>query len=626
MPTQRSTLAFAWTSLIATLAVFLLAVTGSVVRAAAAGLSCPDWPTCQGFWLPALVDPTVTIAVLHRALTVVAGLLITVVAVTAWLRHRHDPWLVLPSISTVVLLLFQVILGGVAVVFELQPAIITAHLAAALLLLGTLVTVTAAAFARAWPALEPTRAPGDLSRVTLGLAIAVFGLLLTGAAAAGARAPWACLGVADCQSAVTGLAGDGIRGLYLLFSTAAVILLAGCFGRAWRLRQRLPSVYLASLFTLLLGLAQTLLTILTIVPALVWPEARVLHLTVGIAFWAATALLLSLVAFAQSMPRATGAAPGGLAATHQAAGEGRPTIGQLLRAYIALMKPRIIVLLLITTLAAMVLAQRGFPPLALVLVTMLGGTLAAGGANAINQYLDRDIDELMKRTRQRPLPQHRVPPRRALIFGVILGALSFVVLTLFANLLAAALAIVGLLFYVFVYTVMLKRTTPQNIVIGGAAGAIPPLVGWAAVSNEISLPALYLFAIIFFWTPPHFWALSLLLKADYAAARVPMLPVIAGEAETKRQIVLYSVLLVAVTLLLFGGRMMGLWYLASALVLGGILIALAIQLTRGAERLWARRLFFFSNAYLALLFIAMIVDRVVLNAAPATPEVVRLFP
>ncbi|MCC6629744.1 MAG: protoheme IX farnesyltransferase [Chloroflexi bacterium] len=284
-------------------------------------------------------------------------------------------------------------------------------------------------------------------------------------------------------------------------------------------------------------------------------------------------------------------------------------------AYLALMKPRIIVLLLITTLTAMVLAQNGWPPTELVLLTMLGGFLAAGGANAINQYLDRDIDELMRRTRRRPLPSHQVAPARALAFGIALGALAFALLAAFVNLLAAFLAITGLLVYVIVYTLWLKRSTPQNIVIGGAAGAIPPLVGWVAVTGDLSLLPLYLFAIIFFWTPPHFWALSLLLKRDYAAARVPMLPVIAGEAETKRQILLYSLLLVALSLLLFATRLMGFWYLAAALLLGVVLLAHGVALQRGDEMRWARRTFFYSNAYLALLFAAMIVDQVVLGGA-----------
>lgn len=279
------------------------------------------------------------------------------------------------------------------------------------------------------------------------------------------------------------------------------------------------------------------------------------------------------------------------------------------RGYVNLTKPRIIVLLLITTFCGMVMAQRGLPTFELILTTMIGGAFAAGGANAINCYIDRDIDVLMHRTRGRSVPAGRVEPSRALVFGVVLGLLAFAVLALFANVLTAVLAEVGLLFYVLVYTGYLKRNTPQNIVIGGAAGAMPPMVGWVAVTGRVDLLALYLFAIIFFWTPPHFWALSLLTSQDYARANVPMLPLVFGESETRRQILLYSILLVAVTLLVFSGRAMGLVYLGAATILGAGLIFYAVRLLQGGGSRRARQLFMYTNIYLALLFAAMAVDR-----------------
>ena len=237
------------------------------------------------------------------------------------------------------------------------------------------------------------------------------------------------------------------------------------------------------------------------------------------------------------------------------------TTGDTVRAYIALTKPRIIELLLVTTVPAMVLATRDLPGAvagvnwadwgALVFWTMIGGTLAAGSANAINCYLDRDIDLLMTRTRRRPLPAHQVDPERAVVFGLVLGVMSFVVMAWFVNLLAAFLTLLAIAFYVVVYTMLLKRTTPQNIVIGGAAGALPPVIGWAAVTGNVGLPALLLFALVFYWTPPHFWALSLRIRKDYAAAGVPMLPVVKGIPETTRQIGLYTILMVAISLVLF---------------------------------------------------------------------------
>jgi protoheme IX farnesyltransferase len=243
----------------------------------------------------------------------------------------------------------------------------------------------------------------------------------------------------------------------------------------------------------------------------------------------------------------------------------------------------------------------------------------SGGAGAINHYLDRDIDPIMGRTAWRPIPSGAVEPAHALWFGIALSALSFVLFVLFVNLLSGVLALIGLLVYVFVYTLWLKRSTPSNIVIGGAAGAMPPMVGWAAVTNNIGfegvgLTVWYLFAIVFFWTPPHFWALALLMRKHYERANIPMLPVVRGESETRWQILLYSLLLVALTLVLFAFRLMGLIYLVSAALLGGVFLYLAVRLWREASTLAARRLFDYSLLYLAALFAAMAVDRVASRA------------
>jgi heme o synthase len=285
--------------------------------------------------------------------------------------------------------------------------------------------------------------------------------------------------------------------------------------------------------------------------------------------------------------------------------------GEILAAYFALTKPRIIELLLITTVPSMIVAANGWPPLMLILWTVLGGTLAAGGANAINCYIDRDIDEVMARTRRRPLPAHKIPPRNALAFGTALGVAAFILLWGTVNLLAATLAIAALLFYVFVYTLALKRWTPQNIVIGGAAGAMPALVGWAAVRGSIDLPAVVLFAIIFYWTPPHFWALSLRYERDYAAAGVPMMPVVYGRAETAKHILLYSLLLFAMCLAFFSIARMGLIYLGAAILLNAGFVGYAVQLWRRPEARPAWNLFHYSIYYLALLFCAAAADELV---------------
>jgi protoheme IX farnesyltransferase len=284
-----------------------------------------------------------------------------------------------------------------------------------------------------------------------------------------------------------------------------------------------------------------------------------------------------------------------------------PRTLQLLSDYLELTKPKVQSLLLLSTVATMYVA--GDPSLLLVALTCLGGYLSAGGAGAVNHWFDRDIDARMKRTASRPIPAGRVSPRAALTFGCTLACLSLLELSLTVNPLAAGLSFAGFLGYVFVYTVWLKRRTPQNIVIGGAAGAVPPLVGWAAVTGSVSGTAVILFFSVFFWTPPHFWALSLLMKDEYAKVDVPMLPVVRGEAETRRQILLYSVLLYAVTQLPFCAGGFGVIYLVASLLLGLGFIAGAVNLYRRADRRSALRLYLYSLAYLALLFCAMVADR-----------------
>jgi protoheme IX farnesyltransferase len=274
--------------------------------------------------------------------------------------------------------------------------------------------------------------------------------------------------------------------------------------------------------------------------------------------------------------------------------------------YIELTKPKVQSLLLFTTVATMLVA--GDPSPLLVALTCLGGYLSAGGAGAVNHWFDRDIDARMKRTAQRPLPAGRVSPNAALAFGLALAALAFAELSLTVNVLAAGLSLAGFAGYVGIYTMWLKRRTPQNIVIGGAAGAVPPLVGWAAVRGSVSGVAVLLFFIVFFWTPPHFWALSLLMKGEYEKVGIPMLPVARGERETRRQILLYAVLLYAVTQLPFCAGGFGGVYLAASLALGLGFIAGAVRLQRRADRRSALRLYLFSLAYLALLFGAMVVD------------------
>ncbi len=279
---------------------------------------------------------------------------------------------------------------------------------------------------------------------------------------------------------------------------------------------------------------------------------------------------------------------------------------QLAADYFELTKPKVQTLLLFTTVTSMEVA--GNPSVGKIGLTCLGGYLSAGGAGAVNHYYDRDIDAQMARTASRPVPSGRVAPRAALIYGIVLAALSFALMSLTLNVLAASLALGGFVGYVGVYTILLKRRTPQNIVIGGAAGAMPPLVGWAATRGSLSWTAIYLFAIVFYWTPPHFWALSLLMKDEYAKVGIPMMPVVRGERETRRQIVLYTLLLYAITQLPFCAGEFGGVYLVASMVLGCAFIGGSLRLYRRADRKAALRLYLYSLLYLALLFGAMVAD------------------
>jgi heme o synthase len=388
-------------------------------------------------------------------------------------------------------------------------------------------------------------------------------------------------------SALAGAAGtfvaviSGSTGLgtaHRVLAALALPPLAAVTAAAWVNHRRLLPAAVAALA--LFGLAAAI-------------TAPGLHLALSALSFAAT-----LVLVAQCWSRAE--------ATSQ------PAVTTSVRDYVTLTKPRIMSLLLLTGLCGMIVGAGGLPPLGLVVVTMLGLGLACGGASALNHVLDADIDRLMgKRTRSRPVAAGRVSEPYALEFGLALMALSFVLLASVVNPLTAHLALAGGLFYVLVYTRFLKRTTPQNIVIGGAAGAVPPLVGWAAATGNLTLPALVLFAVVFLWTPPHFWALALLIKRDYQAAGVPMLPVVRGEKETARQIVLYTVALVAFTLAPALWGMFGLVYLVAAAALGATFLALAWMLRRERTPARAALLFHYSLLYLALLFVAMALDAVI---------------
>jgi heme o synthase len=384
---------------------------------------------------------------------------------------------------------------------------------------------------------------------------------------------------------------------------------------AWRRRAEQPRLAQLAMAIVVVYVVQVVIGALQIATLLAaWTQT--LHVALGALVWGGS-VALAVAAYYEARI----AAPAGGAAEQAGAGP-RSTVGEQIRAYVALTKPRIIELLLVTTVPAMVLATREVPGLPMVdwfrltFWTLVCGTLAAGSANAINQYLERDIDHLMARTRRRPLPANQVTPEHAMVFGIALGAISVALMAWTVNLLAAFLTLLAIGFYVVVYTIILKRSTPQNIVIGGAAGALPPVIGWAAVTGNVALPALLLFLIVFYWTPPHFWALALRIRGDYAAAGIPMLPVVRGIGETSKQIGLYTILLVALTAVFAVVARMGLIYAIAAAALGALFLWRAWILWRQgtspeASTAQAIRLYRYSITYLTVLFAAVAVDSIV---------------
>jgi protoheme IX farnesyltransferase len=593
----------------ATVITYFLIALGGTVLATDSGLSCPDWPLCFG---QAYYSGTfhVFLEQFHRFTAATVSVLIVLLAVGIIAWARKDRALLSLAIVAPILLAIQIVLGGLTVLWKLPPQIITAHLATALAIFAMVITI-AVLSGKPAPSKEHPAKTRKFAQLAITNALLVYILILLGSYVTGSGAALACPGWPLCTPASWAVSNhladiNILHRVYAVFVGLVMLWTVISALRRWRVA---PGQAIVGLIGGILFTCQAIvggLIVLLNEPAFV----AGLHLALATAVWGTLVLLAAL---ASNQMRAA-SQQREIEEMEQAEGEAKKEIGvvrQTIANYVDLMKPHVTVLLLGVTVAAMAIANQGLPPLVLVIPTLLGGAMAAGSANCINCYIDRDIDQIMGRTQRRSLPAGRVEPRHALIFGIILGVSAFVVLTIFVNLLSAVLACSAILFYVFVYTLGLKRTSTQNIVIGGAAGAVPVLVGWAAVTNNLSLPAIWLFAIIFYWTPPHFWALSLLIQKDYEKARIPMLPVVMGEAETRRQILLYSLLLLAVTLVLFAMGAMGYFYLAGAVILGGGLVYLAIRLWRDQSKKWARTLFWYSNMYLAAIFAIMVLDRVI---------------
>jgi heme o synthase len=572
--------------LIGALATTLVAiVSGAFVTAYGAGAACAGWPFCSPDSVTLPTTAPAWLAFSHRIAVVIAGFAMLALALAALRLQTLERAVRLPLLLAPLLAVATLPLDWLMVRLQLFDLLGVNHLASALILLGCQLVP--------WVALSTNNAQleqrlgGRASKqargyTTLAWWAAGATLVLTLAASALPAASSVRL------AGFAGLSSHGASALLV-----AAVLVGGLGLRTWQQRRN---------DRLLLTLSVLVLFLLLIEGLLLFTTAPAVATTVGTLLWG-TSLLLATLAARRPIISTLPVLPVAQKV------EPRPS---LLNDYLSLTKPKVISLLLVTTLAAMFITENGTPSFWLVFWTMIGGYLAAGGAGAINCAFDSDIDVNMGRTSRRPVPSGRISRQAAMRFGLILSILSAIVMLVFTTPLAMLLSTLGILYYAVFYTQWLKRSTWQNIVIGGGAGSLPPLVGWTAVTGTLSLPAVLLFAIIFYWTPPHFWALALVKEKDYARAGVPMLPVVAGAGETRYQILVYSLILVALSVLLTPLGAMGWIYLLGALILGGLFLRDAWNVYRYGEQQHIWQLYKYSLLYLALLFAVMVVDRVVL--------------
>jgi protoheme IX farnesyltransferase len=534
-------------------------------------------------------------------------LVAVIVAVVAWRAYHHRTFVVVPATGAAILAASQFLLGATWLRLD-QPSILRSiHLLATLLTLGSalyMATLTYLPAAQFRLGGLSNRSHKFYFRSILLAGLGFLLLLVTGAMVTETAAGPACPDWPLCRGEIFPADFSLTIAINLLHRFSVVVVSIAIAAVILQTRRRYTGHPLLTKWSSVVGflfLAQVASGGLYSFPELA-QLVSLLHLSLSALIWSSLVVLMTVCYFT-----AETVVP--LPELDEDLSPAELSIRQKAATFFKLTKPWILVLLLITTITAMFIAARGLPPVALILYTLLGGILSAGGASVLNSYIDSDIDGVMSRTSRRATVTGLVTSQETLLFGLTLSALSFLIFAIFVNLFSAILSTIGILYYVFFYTLYLKRTTIHNIIIGGAAGAIPPLVGWTAVTDSLDLGAFYLFAIIFFWTPPHTWALALLVKKDYTQARVPMLPVVVGEKETTYQIFLYSILLITLTLLPFIINMAGWLYLMVAFILGVRFIYLAWRLWRHYEKSLSKRLYKYSQAYLALLFLAMAIDR-----------------
>jgi protoheme IX farnesyltransferase len=578
--------------------IFLLIVLGGMLQVTGSGGACLDWPTCFGRWTPP-AQPDATLDYLHRVGTFLAAVLIAASAYVAW-RQKQERWARFSLYTATALLALQIGLGALVALRGNPVRLAPIHLGLSLVLQAAVLAAAVIVFYRQPDAARNVIAHpvyrSPFARLSLFVLVGMFVLFVSGSFVAASGAAAACRSWPLCS----GLALPVNSAQWINTFHRGIVLLVGLlvvaqFFEAWRTQRTQTPVLVATTAVGVLFLAQALMGAKLVQG---FPSHLILlHKSTAAAVWAA--LIIQVLAVGMS---------GCTAEAERSEAETFAGRKGLLKDFLMLTKPIVVALLLVTTFAGMVIGARAWPSLSVTFWTLLGGFLAAGGSGAINQYLDRYDDEKMQRTQKRPIPSGRLTPGEGLAFGVGTALASFYFMVAFVNFLAALLTLAGIIYYVLIYSIFLKKTTVQNIVIGGGAGAIPPLVGWAAATGSLTIPSLFLFAVVFMWTPPHFWALALVRRKDYARAGVPMLPVVRGERETRWQIFLYTVELVALTLLLPLFGLGSSLYLIGAALLGGLLLVFAWRVWRQGGNKAAWMMYRQSSMYLAFLFLVLMVD------------------
>jgi protoheme IX farnesyltransferase len=589
---------------------FCLILLGVIIRVTDSGSACLDWPTCSGGLTEPIGSPAF-LPYLHRLFAALTGFGLAASLVYAWRHYRKLKWVVYP-LSLAGLLLVVQILWGLAIVLNTSLPIMGAvHFALALGVLALtvipLVLLFNIEFARRSGQSDEMEAQIHLSynspfsRLSLWTLLIVLLLFVSGTWVAASGSQAVCQGWLLCGGAIPGDYLGWVNLIHRMITLVAGIMVGLLVLQAWRTQRSQTGILVATSAAGVLFISQAMMGLVESVQG--YPSYLIgLHIATAAAVWVALVIQVTLVGLAH---RSVESERAEVVIWKDRAWKG------LLKDYLMLTKPIVVALLLVTTFAGMVVGARSWPSIDLVFWTLLGGFLAAGGSGAINQYIDRNDDHKMQRTAKRPIPAGRLTPGEGLAFGVAAALFSFYMMVAMVNFLAALLTLAGIIYYVLLYSILLKKTTVQNIVIGGGAGAIPPLVGWAAATGSLNVPALFLFAVVFMWTPPHFWALALVRRKDYARAGVPMLPVIRGERETRWQIFLYTIELVVLTLVLPLFGLGGGIYFVAAILLGALLLFSAWNVWRGEGNKVAWKMYRHSSMYLAFLFLALMVDALV---------------